>query len=98
RSPNSLMISAMRRPLAFCSRLRISVVLPAPRKPVMTVAGILAVSWIAMVSALLERQRQARGDEMDVARDTCHALVQGAGMVAEGPRHGVVGHDAEADL
>ena len=42
-SPNSLMMRAMRRPLAFSSMLRISVVLPAPRKPVMTVAGIFSV-------------------------------------------------------
>ncbi|MNT48294.1 hypothetical protein D3C72_1850670 [compost metagenome] len=33
-------------PSAFCSRLRIIVVLPAPRKPVMTVAGILP--WLAL--------------------------------------------------
>jgi hypothetical protein len=39
-SPNSLMISAMRLPPFCASRLRIRVVLPAPRKPVMTVAGI----------------------------------------------------------
>src|SRR3546814_12079609 len=34
------MTRAMRRPRAFCSRWRIAEVLPAPRKPVMTVAGI----------------------------------------------------------
>jgi hypothetical protein len=39
-SPNSLMMRAMRRPPAFSSRWRIMVVLPLPRKPVMTVAGI----------------------------------------------------------
>ena len=39
-SPNSLTISARRRPFACSSRWRISVVLPAPRKPVTTVTGI----------------------------------------------------------
>ena len=45
RSPNSLIMSAMRRPPALSSRWRISVVLPAPRKPVTMVAGILAGMW-----------------------------------------------------
>ena len=39
-SPNSLTISASRRPFAWVMILRISVVLPDPRNPVMTVAGI----------------------------------------------------------
>ena len=39
-SPNSLMMSAMRRPFAFSSRCRMMLVLPAPRNPVITVAGI----------------------------------------------------------
>ncbi len=38
-SPNSLTMMAMRLPPAFSSRWRISVVLPAPRKPVTTVQG-----------------------------------------------------------
>ncbi|VVT08555.1 hypothetical protein RV134_260041 [Roseovarius sp. EC-HK134] len=47
RSPNSLMMSAMRLPPAFSSICRINVVLPAPRNPVTTVAGILAcMSWL----------------------------------------------------
>src|SRR5579863_8046902 len=41
-SPNSLMISASRRPPALARRWRISVVLPAPRKPVTMVTGVLA--------------------------------------------------------
>ncbi|MCY1243781.1 hypothetical protein D9M72_568140 [compost metagenome] len=52
RSPNSLMISAMRLPSAFCSRLRIIVVLPAPRKPVMTVAGILP--WLVLAVVIIQ--------------------------------------------
>ena len=43
RSPNSLISSASRRPPLFSSRCRIRLVLPAPRKPVTTVAGIFAV-------------------------------------------------------
>ncbi len=42
-SPNSLTITAMRRPSAFWRMWRSSVVLPLPRKPVTTVAGILRV-------------------------------------------------------
>ena len=41
-SPNSLTMSASRRPSAFASRWRTSVVFPAPRKPVTMVTGILA--------------------------------------------------------
>ena len=41
--PNSLMMRARRRPPAFSTRWRSRVVLPAPRKPVMTVAGMRAV-------------------------------------------------------
>src|SRR5271157_5482320 len=41
-SPNSLMMSARRRPPAFAIRWRMSVVLPAPRKPVTIVTGVLA--------------------------------------------------------
>ena len=46
-SPNSLMIRASRRPSAFSSRWRMSVVLPAPRKPVTIVQGTLANALIA---------------------------------------------------
>ena len=45
-SPNSLMISASRLPPAFSRMWRISVVLPAPRKPVMTVQGTRAVEAV----------------------------------------------------
>ena len=38
-SPNSLTTTARRLPWGFCIRWRINVVLPAPRKPVMTVTG-----------------------------------------------------------
>ena len=39
-APNSLTMIAIRRPPARSSTWRSSVVFPAPRKPVMTVAGI----------------------------------------------------------
>jgi hypothetical protein len=39
----------MRLPSAFSSMLRIMVVLPAPRKPVMTVAGILPICAISKI-------------------------------------------------
>src|SRR5208283_218580 len=42
-SPNSLMIKARRRPAECARTWRINVVLPAPRKPVMMVTGILAI-------------------------------------------------------
>jgi len=38
-SPNSLTMTAMRRPFAWFNRPRSSVVLPAPRNPVITVTG-----------------------------------------------------------
>ncbi|MCY1281449.1 hypothetical protein D9M70_302590 [compost metagenome] len=41
-SPNSLTITAMRRPPALSRMWRSSVVLPLPRKPVTMVTGILA--------------------------------------------------------
>jgi hypothetical protein len=47
-SPNSLMTNARRRPPAFSSKWRIIVVLPAPRKPVTMVAGILVKSVMAV--------------------------------------------------
>ena len=40
KSPNSLIIKAMRLPPAFSNMCRINVVFPAPKNPVITVAGI----------------------------------------------------------
>ena len=40
--PNSLTSTASRRPPGLASKWRISVVFPAPRKPVMTVTGIFS--------------------------------------------------------
>ena len=46
-SPNSLTMKAKRRPPACAIRWRTNVVLPAPRKPVTTVAGILPPAAVA---------------------------------------------------
>ncbi len=51
RSPNSLTTIARRRPAAFSSRWRTRLVLPAPRKPVTTVAGIFGLSMIGAFRA-----------------------------------------------
>ena len=58
-SPNSLMTRARRRPLAWARRWRMRLVLPAPRKPVITVAGMRVVMgggpsfdwWLALASS-----------------------------------------------
>ena len=58
RSPNSLISSARRLPPAFSTRWRTRLVLPAPRKPVTIVAGIL-------VSSSLRMRAPARGEGSD---------------------------------
>ena len=62
RSPNSLMMSARRRPFAVFSRCRIMLVLPAPRKPVITVAGSLPLDFLVpvMIRAISKREAQPR--------------------------------------
>ena len=50
-SPNSLTMTASRRPPAFSSTCRISVVFPAPRKPVTTVQGTRAVACESVMAA-----------------------------------------------
>src|SRR5688572_13482590 len=94
-SPNSLMMSAMRLPLALRSRFWIRVVLPAPRKPVTTVAGILPL--ILSVPSF-QAQRQTRRHEKHGVRNLRDALVHASRVVAEGARQRVVRHDAEPDL
>ena len=58
-SPNSLMSRASRRPFAVATRCRISVVFPAPRKPVTMVAGIFARvgTRLSLLSGSKERTR-----------------------------------------
>ena len=51
-SPNSLMTSARRLPFAVRRRWRMSVVLPAPRKPVMMVTGNFATLAMLMIPKL----------------------------------------------
>ena len=64
-SPNSLMTSARRRSCVASTRCRMSVVFPAPRKPVTMVAGILPL----MLASQFWRagQRRARGAESGAA-------------------------------
>src|SRR5271166_1525163 len=74
-SPNSLTMSASRRPPAWRRMWRMRVVLPAPRKPVTMVTGVLASirpslsgesgeRWRARHDALAERKRAlAPGDD-----------------------------------
>ena len=59
-APNSLTMIASRRPPAFSSTWRTSVVFPAPRKPVMMVAGILPI-WFMRVAPVLENQGRENG-------------------------------------
>ena len=72
-SPNSLTSTARRRPSAFCRRLRTSVVLPAPRKPVTMVQGILVRSVMQVLSDEGgKRRRSARGRPCDRKREESH--------------------------
>ncbi|MCY1240211.1 hypothetical protein D9M72_530470 [compost metagenome] len=65
-SPNSLTITAMRRPWALSSMWRSSVVLPEPRKPVTMVTGSLASVFIGCPMAKLAG---IRDDDRQRARD-----------------------------
>src|SRR5258708_7747373 len=94
RSPNSLMMKPRRLPLACSISRRIRLVLPAPRKPVITVAGILR----AIGSSLFQNERDAGGDQHDLLARRGDVLVEAAGGIAEAARQRVVGHDAEPDL
>ena len=69
-SPNSLMMRARRRPLAFCRRWRIRVVLPAPRKPVTIVAGIRGADWLERLFIKSTRFLTRRGCLMRRAERT----------------------------
>src|SRR5580704_13398244 len=64
-SPNSLMMNASRRPPALAIRWRISVVLPAPRKPVTMVTGVLA-----SMRPILKRCRFSEGERRRARHDT----------------------------
>src|SRR5579863_8188922 len=77
-SPNSLMISASRRPPAFARRWRISVVLPAPRKPVTMVTGVLA----SIGEPIFSSQRSVGERERRNARH--HAFAKGERALAPG--------------
>ncbi len=63
RLPNSLIRSASRRPPLCSSRCRIRLVLPAPRKPVTTVAGSLAVTTVSLAGSPARGRRRCSADE-----------------------------------
>src|SRR5579871_1661913 len=87
-SPNSLTISARRRPPEFAMMWRISVVLPAPRKPVTMVTGVLP----SMGSGLRMKGRGARDDAPAEGKRTLaprNDPVGRRGIVARG-RHDVL--------
>src|SRR5271166_3969926 len=62
-SPNSLMMSASRRPPAWLRIWRMRVVLPAPRKPVTMVTGVLASIRLSL-SGESGKGRRARHDPL----------------------------------
>src|ERR1700722_4003530 len=64
-SPNSLTITAMRRPSAWVSSERSNVVLPAPRNPVSTVTGTRDIS-VLLNGWTFEPERKPGGDEHDI--------------------------------
>ena len=76
RSPNSLTSTASRRPPAFSRRWRTSVVLPAPRKPVTTVQGILP--RLASFGGVLDGARRGGGMRATTPlRNACGPLAPG---------------------
>ncbi len=88
-SPNSLTMTASRRPPAFASTWRISVVLPAPRKPVTMVQGTrvsLSVIQSSPGKSVLSKKIGRRR-----ARD--EAALERLGPAA--PRHHAVGRMGE---
>src|ERR1700730_15959434 len=58
-SPNSLTITAMRRPSAWVNSERSSVVLPAPRKPVSTVTGTRDIYQFSLGDEFLSQSGSA---------------------------------------
>lgn len=70
KSPSSSTISAIFHPPAFESRLRIFVVLPAPGKPVVTVAGILFTLNLSSSVAARPRQNTLRRRQLQSADAT----------------------------
>ena len=91
-SPNSLMMSASRRPPACASRWRISVVLPAPRKPVTMVTGVLASMRGPFRGAKL-REHERRRARDDALAEGERPLAPGNDSVGRGGVEARGGHD-----
>src|SRR3954452_18975741 len=96
-SPNSLTITAMRRPSACVSRERNSVVLPAPRNPVRTVTGTRDIAEFSSGRALQPERKPGR-DEHDIWNSGGDELVQAALRVAKAAAERGLRHHAEPDL
>src|SRR5688572_11306171 len=96
-SPNSLTITAMRRPSACVSSERSNVVLPAPRNPVSTVTGTRDISIFSSRRAF-QPERKPGCDEHDIGNGRGNDLVQPALSVAKAAAERRLGHQAETDL
>src|SRR5258707_7757711 len=95
-SPNSLTITAMRRPSAWVSSERNSVVLPAPRKPVSTVTGIRDI--LRLLRMAFQPERKPGCDEHDLRHGGRDDLVEPALRIAKRAAERRLRHQAEADL
>src|SRR6185295_19986501 len=96
-SPNSLTITAMRRPSACVSSERNSVVLPAPRNPVSTVTGTRDIAKFSL-RRLLQPERKPGCDEHDIGNGGGDDLVQAALGVAKAAGKRRFRHQTKADL
>src|SRR6202007_1363646 len=84
-SPNSLTTTASRRPSAHVSRCRTRLVLPAPRKPVMTGAGA------RRIGSALPHDHEASGERE-------HLLVEAPGGTAKPPAERRLGDETHPDF
>src|SRR5882757_5918141 len=96
-SPNSLTITAMRRPSACVSRERSSVVLPAPKNPVSTVTGTRDISIFSSRRAF-QPERKPGCDEHNIGNGRGDDLVQATLRVAKFSAERRFGHETKADL
>src|SRR5882757_9576156 len=96
-SPNSLTITAMRRPSACVSSERNSVVLPAPKNPVSTVTGTRDISIFSSRRAL-QPERKPGCDEHNIGNGGGDDLVQAALCVAKAAAERRLWHQAETDF
>src|SRR3954454_7400073 len=96
-SPNSLTITAMRRPSACVSSERSSVVLPAPRNPVSTVTGTRDMARFSLKSALQPERKPGR-DEYDIGNGGGDDLVEAALRIAKPAAERRFRHEAKTDL